>query len=109
MPGDLYRLVDPSHVTGTGLTANATVQAVALAFNVPCATTASTTVGATCSITTSIDAVLGGNTAIAEGKRAIWQLTGTDSDVKLFDGGADGVAQTTGDNTLFAAHGLFFP
>jgi hypothetical protein len=50
-----------------------------------------------------------GNTVIAEQERAIWQLVGGDSDVRLFDGGADGVAQTTGDNTLFAASGVFFP
>jgi hypothetical protein len=28
---------------------------------------------------------------------------------ELFDGGADGVSSTTGDNTLFAVGGLFFP
>jgi hypothetical protein len=53
--------------------------------------------------------VLGGNTVIAEQKRAIWQLVGSDSDIRLFDGGADGVAQTTGDNTVFLASGVFFP
>ena len=60
-------------------------------------------------MTTSIDAILGGNTAIAEGKRAIWQMTGSGADISLFDGGPDGVAQTIGDNTLFATAGLFFP
>ena len=75
----------------------------------PCSTTPATTVGATCSVTTSIDAVLGGNTAVAEQKRAIWQLTGSGSDIRLFDGGSDGVAQTTADNTLFATAGVFFP
>ncbi len=105
-----FRITDKNNgPTGTGFSANATVQDMPLAFNVPCTTTVDTAVGATCSLTSSVDAVLGGNTAITEQKRAIWQLTGSDSDVRLFDGGADGVAQTTGDNTLFMAAGLFFP
>jgi hypothetical protein len=37
------------------------------------------------------------------------RLTGSDTDIRLFDGGTDGIAQTTGDNRLFAAAGLFFP
>jgi Tol biopolymer transport system component len=105
-----FRITDKNNgPTGTGFSANATVQDISLAFNLPCTTTAATTVGATCAITTSVDAVMGGNTVIAEQKRAIWQLVGGDSDVRVFDGGADGVAQTTGDNTLFMAAGLFFP
>lgn len=92
-----------------GPSANATLTDLALGFAVPCATTASTTTGATCSVTTAIDAVYGGNTAVTEGKRAIWQLTGTGSDVRLLDGGADGVAQTLGDDTVFATAGVFFP
>jgi Tol biopolymer transport system component len=95
--------------TGVGPSANGTLNDLALAFTVPCATTAATTAGATCSVTTGIDAVFGGNTAVTEGKRAIWQLTGSGSDIRLLDGGADGVAQTLGDDTLFATAGLFFP
>jgi hypothetical protein len=72
---------------------------------VPCATTGSTTVGSTCSINTTIDTLLG-SSAIVASQRAIWQLNG---DMKLYDGGADGVASTTADNTLFAVGGLFAP
>ena len=105
-----FRVTDKNNgPTGVGPSANATTQDVVPAFNVPCTTTAATTIGATCSVTTSIDAVLGGNTAITEQKRAIWQLIGSGSDIRLLDGGPDGVAQTTGDNTLFATAGLFFP
>jgi hypothetical protein len=43
--------------------------------------------------------------AVREGKRAIWGL----GRVEVYDGGADGVASTTGDNTLFAHQGLFTP
>jgi hypothetical protein len=42
----------------------------------------------------------------APGRRANWQLVGG---VNLYDGGSDGVATTTGNNTLFAVGGLFFP
>jgi TolB protein len=105
-----FRVTDKNNgPIGTGFSANATTQDLTLGFNVPCTTTPATTIGASCSVTTSIDAVLGGNTAIAEQKRAIWQMTGSGPDIRLFDGGPDGVAQTVGDNTLFATAGLFFP
>jgi hypothetical protein len=104
------RVTDKNNgLSGTGVSANGTVTDFALGFNVPCSTTPSTTVGATCSVTTSIDAALGGNTVVQEQKRAIWQLTGSGSDVRVFDGGSDGLAQTTGDNTLYATSGVFFP
>jgi hypothetical protein len=91
-----FRVTDKNNgPTGVGPSANATTQDVPL--------------GATCTVTTSIDAILGGNTAVAEQKRAIWQLGGSGADISLFDGGPDGVAQTIGDNTLFATAGLFFP
>jgi hypothetical protein len=95
--------------TAVGPSANATLNDLALGFTVPCTTTASTTTGATCSVTTGIDAVFGGNTAVLEGARAIWQLSGSGSDVRLLDGGADGVAQTLADDTVFLTAGLFFP
>ena len=47
--------------------------------------------------------MLGAGT-IKEGRRSIWQL----GQVKVNDGGADGVASTT-PNTLFAAQGVFVP
>jgi hypothetical protein len=37
--------------------------------------------------------------------RAIWELSKT----RVFDGGADGDADTAGDNTLFAVQGVFIP
>ena len=40
-----------------------------------------------------------------ESKRAIWQL----AQIEVYDGGADGDGDTTGDNTLFAVQGLFAP
>jgi hypothetical protein len=42
---------------------------------------------------------------VVEGSRAIWQLGAVD----VFDGGADGQASSTGDNTLFLRQGVFVP
>jgi hypothetical protein len=42
---------------------------------------------------------------VVEGKRAVWQI----GQVQVYDGGADGNANTTGDNTLFLTQGLFTP
>jgi hypothetical protein len=69
---------------------------------VPCAGTADTTVGATCAITTTVDAVLPGT--VSEGKRAIWEL----GQIEVLDGGSDGLASTE-DNTVFARQGIFAP
>jgi hypothetical protein len=60
-------------------------------------------IGSTCSAATTADAVMAGVTP--ELKRAVWQL----GQVQVFDGGADGDADTTGDNTLFETQGLFAP
>jgi hypothetical protein len=84
---------------------SATVQDVPVRFAVPCTPTGSTTIGSTCATNTSFDAVLGGANVITEQKRAIWELRG----MEVFDGGADGVGSTRGDNTLFLTGGLFFP
>ena len=69
---------------------------------VPCTSTASTSVGSTCSLVTTADAIAPG--VVAEGKRAMWQL----GQVQLLDGGSDGVASTT-PNSPFAAQGVFVP
>jgi plastocyanin len=69
---------------------------------IPCATTDSMTVGSTCSLTTTADALMPG--AVPEDKRSIFAF----GKVELLDGGADGVASTAG-NTVFASQGLFVP
>ena len=61
------------------------------------------TQGSTCNVATTADAVLAD--VVREGKRAVWGI----SSFELYDGGADGDAGTTGDNTLFAVPGLFVP
>jgi hypothetical protein len=84
----------PSEV-GTG-------QDTSFAVTVPCAGTAGTGVGSTCSVDTTADAVLPG--VVKEVRRSIWQL----GQVQVFDGGADGVVSTN-PNTLFAVQGVFVP
>jgi hypothetical protein len=59
-------------------------------------------VGSTCAATTSADALTPG--AVVELTRGIWAL----GDVRVFDGGPDGLAATAG-NTLFASEGVFVP
>ena len=69
----------------------------------PCAATpADATIGSTCSVSTTFDAVTPGS--VPEGKRSIWEL----GQVQVFDGGPDGVASTPG-NSLFAVQGVFVP
>ena len=81
----------------------ATVQDMPFRVTVPCTATGDTTVGSTCAVTTTADAVAGAG-AIKEGRRAIWEL----GQVRLNDGGADGVASTT-PNSVFAVQGVLVP
>ena len=74
----------------------------AFRFMVPCVPNAGETVGATCSATTSADALRPGT--VIEGKRAIWAL----NSVQVMDGGPDG-DPFTDDNEVFATQGLFVP
>jgi hypothetical protein len=80
----------------------ATVSDIPLTYTAACATTSDTTVGSTCTLDTTADAVVPGT--IVEGKRAIWQV-GT---VEVWDGGSDGDVDTA-PNTLFERQGVFVP
>jgi hypothetical protein len=82
-----------------------TVADMPFGFTVPCATTVSSTIGGTCALNTTLDALVGGG-AVKESKRSIFKLVG---DVEVYDGGADTDGDTGGDNTLFAGSGLFVP
>jgi hypothetical protein len=42
---------------------------------------------------------------VTGGGRAIWEL----GQVQVLDGGADGLASTPGDNTVFERQGVFVP
>ena len=93
------RLTDAAN--GASQNEAATVSGLSFVITVPCAPTAGA-VGSSCSVATSFDAVVPGSAQ--ERKRSIWAL----DQVKVFDGGGDGVASTT-PNTLFAVQGLFVP
>ncbi len=81
----------------------ATAQLNPFRFAIACAATAGTSVGGTCSLQSTFNAIAPG--AVVEGKRAIWELNGVD----VFDGGADEQAATTNDNTHFLRQGVFVP
>jgi hypothetical protein len=80
----------------------ATAEDSPVAFNFTCSATGGSP-GGTCNVGTTADAVVGG--LVREGKRGVWEL----GQVEVYDGGADGDADTTGDNTLFETQGLFTP
>jgi uncharacterized repeat protein (TIGR01451 family) len=96
----LARITDRDN--GPGGDESGTTLDVPFPATVPCAATADTGIGSACSLSTSFDALVPG--AVADGRRAIWQL-GT---IDLRDGGPDGVAGTA-NNSLFATEGVFAP
>jgi endoglycosylceramidase len=89
-------------LNGTALSDPATAADSVLGFTASCSPTSGSE-GGTCSVATSADAI--SPDLVREGKRGTWAL----SQVKVYDGGADGDADTPGDNTLFAEQGTFAP
>jgi hypothetical protein len=81
----------------------ATAQDLPFSATIPCATTSDTTIGSLCSLETTADALVPGS--VKEGMRSIWEL----SQVEVYDGGSDGDADTSTDNTLFMDQGIFVP
>jgi hypothetical protein len=81
---------------GPSLGEPATATDAPFEFTVPCA-------AGTCNVATTADAVT--SAFLREGKRAVLEL----DQARIYDGGADGDADTAGDNTLFAVQGLFTP
>jgi CSLREA domain-containing protein len=89
---------------GSGLNVPATTADIPFGITVPCSTTpADATIGSNCNLMTTADAVTANS--IVEGKRSVLEL----GQIKVFDGGADGDADTAGDNTLFAVQGTYAP
>ena len=60
-------------------------------------------VGGACAVDTSANAIVPG--AVRDGQRAIVQL----SQIRVNDGGPDGLAATADGNRKFAAQGVFIP
>jgi hypothetical protein len=91
-------------INGSGTNEPATVTDFPFPVNVPCNATASGSVGATCSVNTSYNAVTPGLVQESTRARAVVQM-GT---VRVMDGGTDGNVATA-PNTVFATQGLFVP
>ena len=103
--GELQSLMEirmTDKLNGTSLSDPATAMNVPFSIAVPCMPNADATVGSSCNLTTTADAMLAG--MVAEGRRAIWQL----GQIEVRDGGADGDADTA-PNTPFLRQGLFAP
>ena len=96
------RITDKDNTPNPGGPGAATVEDFDLRFTVPCTETASDTIGSSCSVSTTVDALLPG--AVKEGRRAIWAL----DRVHVRDGGPDGDAGTSG-NRVFLRSGVFAP
>ena len=88
--------------SGVAQTDSATVQDTDFPVTVPCVATADATVGASCSVSSSFNAIAPG--VVLEGKRTVWQL----GQVQVYDGGASGVAGAA-DASLFEDQGVFVP
>jgi hypothetical protein len=86
-----------------GGTDAATMQDHTISSAIPCAGTASTNIGSTCSLYVGYNSITPG--LIKDTKRVVEEIY----DVHVYDGGADGVASTTGDNTVFLRQGIFIP
>jgi DNA-binding beta-propeller fold protein YncE len=74
-----------------------------LSAPIGCASTPDTSIGSTCSLTTTLDTLVPG--MVAEGARSIWRL----GQIGVLDGGPDGDADTPTGNTVFARQGVFVP
>lgn len=87
------RITDKDNTPHPGGPGAATVADGSFAFDVPCAATDDPTVGSTCSVLTSADAVLAG--AVKERLRSVWEL----GSVEVYDGA----------DQLFMMQGVFVP
>lgn len=85
---------------GPSETEPATLEDMPYAVTVPCGATSATTIGSTCAVSTSAQALMGG-------KRAVWQF----DEVEILDGGSDGDPNAGPVETLqpFMRPGVFIP
>jgi Tol biopolymer transport system component len=97
------RITDKDNNPATNGSAAGTLRLFEFTVDAPCVADPDPDIGSDCSVSTTADTLVPG--AIKESKRTIWQL----SRVRVFDGGADGDAATTADNTLFLTQGVFVP
>jgi hypothetical protein len=81
----------------------ATSQDFVLGASFACVQTASTTMGSSCTVNTSANAITAG--LVKDEKRAVWEL----GQAQIYDGGPDGDGDTVAGNTVFAVQGVFVP
>ena len=86
-----------------GGTDPATMQDTDITSGIACVQTASTAIGSNCNLYTSYNAITPG--MIKDTKRLVEEI----DDLHVYDGGADGIASTAGDNTVFLRQGIFIP
>jgi hypothetical protein len=91
-----------STAPGGGIDA-ATVQDNTITGTFPCASTASTANGATCTLNTNANALVPG--LVAASRRTTWQV----NQISVVDGGPDGLISTASGNKTFAKQGVFVP
>ena len=81
-----------------------TLPDLTLAAPVPCVETADPTIGSTCAVNTTMDAIAPGT--VTEKHRTIWEIG---HGVRVLDGGADGDVSTDDGDAPFLSPGLFLP
>jgi TolB protein len=97
------RITDKSNTPHPGGPGAGTVIEQVLRANVPCVATADPNTGATCSLSTTADAVSPG--IVVEGRRSLWEMQPGQVD----DPGPDGNINSLGDNVVFMKQGIFVP
>jgi hypothetical protein len=90
------------HYNGPGLNEAATVVDIPFPVNGQCVNTALTSIGGTCSVNTTANAVVVGS--VKDNQRGVVEI----AQLQINDGGADGQIATA-DNTLFSVQGIFIP
>jgi hypothetical protein len=88
--------------SGATTTDTGTVQQLSLPVDMPCSVTLDPTIGSTCAVTTTLDAIT--PEMVDEGSRGAWEMGLVD----VLDGGADGNVQTE-PNGVFMRQGIFVP
>jgi hypothetical protein len=80
-----------------------TTVSVPYEFPISCVSTPDTTIGGTCSLVSTVDAIVPGT--ILESMRTVWEIGQT----SVYDAGPDGNIATAGDNTIYLRQGIFIP
>jgi hypothetical protein len=97
------RITDKDNTPNPGGPGAATTTEIPLDVIAACVPVADPQEGSACTATTAADAIAPGT--VKESRRTIWAL----GRVELYDGGADGDANTPAGDTLFATQGIFIP